>query len=143
MFAGWLGEAEEGVGNAVITHRELQCSASFRAWLEEVVEQSVLDRECRRLLTESGIGYIVRDPSLPLAQFLSFLKVFVGATAVRAVLEGSSRTTRTITSEDVGFVLVVGATCDVRDGGQFVVPWWRTHRCSCRCSKMVRPGAAH
>ncbi|KAH8618310.1 hypothetical protein ERJ75_000293200 [Trypanosoma vivax] len=124
MFAGWLGEAEEGVGNAVITHRELQCSASFRAWLEEVVEQSVLDRECRRLLTESGIGYIVRDPSLPLAQFLSFLKVFVGATAVRAVLEGSSRTTRTITSEDVGFVLVVGATCDVRDGGQFVVPWW-------------------
>ncbi|CCW66007.1 unnamed protein product [Phytomonas sp. Hart1] len=84
-----------------------------------------MNKEATRLLEEAGIGYLHRDPGLPLANFLSFAKIFAQATAVRAVLErGRPKDCRVARSEDIGLSIVVGSQCDVRDGGQLLIPWY-------------------
>ncbi|KAF8287174.1 hypothetical protein TcBrA4_0009730 [Trypanosoma cruzi] len=124
LIGGWMGEAEDGADDAVITHKELESGSAFREWLEEVVEQSSLNSECHRIVDEAGVGYVMRDPALPLPQYLSFVKVFCAAAGVRGILEGKAGKTRTVTPEDAGLVIVVGTECDVRDGGRLLVPWW-------------------
>lgn len=124
VFGGWVGEAEDGTDNVVITSRELEGGSAFRGWLEDVVEQSSLNKECHRIVNEAGVGYLTRDPALPLPQYLSFVKVFCAAAGVRGVLEHRATKTRTVTPEDIGLVIVVGTECDVRDGGRLLVPWW-------------------
>ncbi|CCW62559.1 unnamed protein product [Phytomonas sp. EM1] len=125
VFAGWYGPGAADTDDVVLTAAELTDGVAFRAWLEDVVEQSAMHAEARRILEEAGIGYLRRDPALPLANFLSFVKVFAAATAVRAVLErGQSADTRVVHSEAIGLSVVVGAQCDVRDGGQLLIPWY-------------------
>ncbi|CBH17550.1 hypothetical protein, conserved [Trypanosoma brucei gambiense DAL972] len=124
LFAGWVGEAEEGVDDAVITKKELQSSAMFLKWLEDVAEQSSLNKECQRIVRESGIGYISRDPLLPLQHYLSFVKVFSAAATVRSIIESGASNDKGATSENPGLFIVVGTECDVRDGGRLLVPWW-------------------
>ncbi|PWU84583.1 hypothetical protein C4B63_216g18 [Trypanosoma cruzi] len=105
LIGGWMGEAEDGADDAVITHKELESGSAFREWLEEVVEQSSLNSECHRIVDEAGVGYVMRDPALPLPQYLSFLKVFCAAAGVRGILEGKAGKTRTVTPEDAGLVI--------------------------------------
>ncbi|RNF03127.1 putative DNAJ-domain protein [Trypanosoma conorhini] len=124
LVGGWIGEAEDGTDDAVITHKELESGPAFREWLEDVVELSSLNRECHRIAGEAGVGYVMRDPTLPLPQYLSFVKVFCAAAGVRGILEKKAGRTRTATAEDTGLLIVVGTECDVRDGGRLLVPWW-------------------
>ncbi|CCD14682.1 unnamed protein product [Trypanosoma congolense IL3000] len=124
VFAGWAGEEELGEDAAVITERELQNDVNFMEWLEDVVEQSSLNKDCQRVLHEAGINYITRDPLLPLQHYLSFVKVFCGAVAVREVLENDCSGIHATSAATAGLSIVVGTECDVRDGGQLLVPWW-------------------
>eukprot|EP00796_Vickermania_ingenoplastis_P007490 gene7490-5277_t len=128
--SGSSGEAQEEA--AVLSLRTLVHPQRFRCWLEDVVEHSSLQREIHRVLEAAGVGYMIRDPQLPLANFLSFVQVFCAAAAVRGVLEGgeppssSLRTSprqATLTPDDVGLTIIVGTHCDVRDGGRLYVPW--------------------
>ncbi|RNF07595.1 putative DNAJ-domain protein [Trypanosoma rangeli] len=124
LIGGWIGEAEDGADDAVITDKELESSPVFREWLQDVVEQSSLSRECHRIASEAGVGYVMRDPALPLPQYLSFVKIFCAAAGVRGILESKASRTRTATAADTGLTIVVGTECDVRDGGRLLVPWW-------------------
>ncbi|KEG10150.1 putative DNAJ-domain protein [Trypanosoma grayi] len=124
VLAGWVGEGEDGTDDVVITHVEMENGAAFREWLEEIVEQSSLNKECNRIVSEAGVGYVTREPTLPLPQYLSFVKVFCGAAGVRGILERKAGKTRMATPEETGLTIVVGTECDVRDGGRLLVPWW-------------------
>ncbi|KAK7199164.1 DNAJ-domain protein [Novymonas esmeraldas] len=127
MQAGWVSGGADGCDNVVITARQLDEPAHFKDWLEEVVEQSALHRETEEVLAKAGVGYVSRDPVLPLANYLSFIKVFVQSNAVRAVLERQGDTQRrgTVTAEDVGLTLIVSPSrCDIRDGGRLFIPWY-------------------
>lgn len=138
VVSGWIEESSDEDGTrdtVVLTSEELDDAANrsadggaFRRWLEEVVEQSSLSKECRTTLDEAGIGYVRRDPALPLTNHLSFIKLFTRAAAVRSVLEGHAKREhpgrrRVVRSEDIGVTLIVGRRCDVRDGGQLLIPW--------------------
>jgi hypothetical protein len=129
VLAGWVSGGVDGCDNVVITAQELEDPVRFREWLEEVVAQSSLNREAEETLAEAGVGYVSRDPALPLANFLSFAKVFVQSLAVRSVLEhrNASAPTRssTATPDDVGLSIIVSPSrCDVRDGGRLFIPWY-------------------
>lgn len=118
---GWCGEGSDGVDSVLLTRRELDDPSAFRGWLEDVLEQSSLARAARTLMQSEGIDFVERHPNLPVAHFLSFLHVFVspaGAAARQALLHtgGGAR---------MGFVMVVTpGTCDVREGGRLMVPWY-------------------
>lgn len=129
---GWIGEDRNGADNVVLGKAHLEDATLFGRWLEEVVEQSTLNKVCQTTLDDIGVGYVSRDPSLPVVDFLSFLKVFSKATAVRSVIEGRQHQTtttaitsksRVTTTEHVGLHLIVGTRCDVCNGGQLMVPW--------------------
>lgn len=128
VLAGWVGGGVDGCDNVIITAQELDDAAHFREWLEEVVAQSSLNREAEEVLAKAGVGYVSRDATLPLANFLSFAKVFVQSLAVRGVLErrdGGTHTSGTVTSDDIGLSIIVSPSrCDVCDGGRLFVPWY-------------------
>lgn len=128
VLAGWVSGGADGCDNVVITAKELDNPLDFKVWLEEVVAQSSLNREAEETLAKAGVGYVSRDPALPLANFLSFAKVFVQSLAVRGVLErrgGSTPVGGAATPSDVGLSIIVSpARCDVRDGGRLFIPWY-------------------
>lgn len=135
--AGWVThDASDGCDSVVLSREELDTHEAFQAWLEEVVEQSSLNRQVQRLLSEEGIGYVFRDQCLPLPHFLSFVQVFCRCTAVRAVLEAQWKATggkekeavgegvnKVLTPAEVGLSITVGMQCDVREGGRLLVAW--------------------
>lgn len=126
ITAGWVGDGPDGCDSAIVTSQELGDPVAFKAWLEEVVEQSSLNREAEKTLADAGVGYVTRDPELPLAQYLSFVKLFIQSSAVRSVLERShSSANGAATAESVGLsIIVCSDRCDVRDGGQLFIPWY-------------------
>ncbi|KAI5688178.1 DnaJ domain containing protein [Leishmania braziliensis] len=126
VLAGWVSGSTDGCDNVILTAAQLDDPAHFTEWLEEVVEQSSLNRETEEMLAKAGVGYVIRDPALPLANYLSFVKTFAQSTAVRAVLERKDGAPRkgTTTPEDVGLTIIVSPSrCDVRDGGRLFIPW--------------------
>ncbi|KAG5477782.1 hypothetical protein LSCM1_05081 [Leishmania martiniquensis] len=125
--AGWVGGGSDGCDNVILTATQLDNPARFTEWLEEVVEQSSLNREAEEILAKAGVGYVSRDPALPLANFLSFIKVFAQSTAVRAVLERNDGAPLkgTATPDGIGLTIIVSPSrCDVRDGGRLFIPWY-------------------
>lgn len=115
---GWVGHLEsDGSDQVIITSSLLSSPGDFRAWLEDVVEQSSLQKEVERILREENIFYVQRDPSLPLTHFLSFLHVFRKAGAVRSVLEAHS------SDHGIGWIIVVGTKCDIREG-KLCISWY-------------------
>lgn len=126
---GWLGPQphDPSVDAVVLTSSTLASPQAFKEWLEEVVTQSSLQRRIQHVLEEAGIRYVVRDRALPLHLFLSFVEVFIRASAVRSVLESRASSSRqgvsALDSQDVGLTIIVGSVCDVRDGGRLYVPW--------------------
>lgn len=141
--AGWVDHCEEdGCDTAILTRVVLEDEGGFYEWLVEVVEQSALQRHILQVLADSSIGYLERDPSLPLTHFLSFIHQFAKSAAVRHVLEGTEEggaptaTTaaaegkksavsppKAVTADDTGLTIVVGFTTDVRDGGRLYIAW--------------------
>ncbi|CBZ34522.1 DNAJ-domain protein, putative [Leishmania donovani] len=127
VLAGWVSGGPDGCDNVVITATQLDDPAHFTEWLEEVVEQSSLNRETEEILAKAGVGYVSRDPVLPLANYLSFVKAFAQSTAVRAVLERKDGAPHkgTATPDDIGLAIIVSPSrCDVRDGGRLFIPWY-------------------
>ncbi|KAG5503471.1 hypothetical protein JKF63_05610 [Porcisia hertigi] len=127
VLAGWVNSGTDGCDNVVVTAAQLDDPTRFTEWLEEVVEQSSLNRETGEILAKAGIGYVSRDSALPLANYLSFVTVFAQSTAVRAVLEEKGGTQRrgTATPDDIGLTIIVSPSrCDVRDGGRLFIPWY-------------------
>ncbi|KAG5500776.1 hypothetical protein JIQ42_04801 [Leishmania sp. Namibia] len=125
--AGWVSGGADGCDNVILTATQLDDPTHFTEWLEEVVEQSSLNREAGEILAKAGVGYVSRDPALPLANYLSFIKVFAQSTAVRAVLERKDGAPRkgAATSDDIGLTIIVSPSrCDVRDGGRLFIPWY-------------------
>lgn len=115
--AGWVGHHDsDGSDQVIVTNALLHSSADFRLWLEDVVEQSSLQKEVERVLAESNISYLKREPSLPLTYFLSFLQVFRQASAVRSVFEAHA------SNSDIGWSIVVGTRCEIREG-KLHIPW--------------------
>lgn len=113
--AGWVGHLEvDGSDQVIITSSLLSSPVDFRVWLEDVVEQSSLQKEVERVLGEENISYVQRDPSLSLTHFLSFLHVFRKAGAVRSVLEAHS------SDRGIGWSIVVGTKCDIREGKLYI-----------------------
>ena len=126
---GWVGDGEDG-DLANISQYELSSPRAFRAWLERVVSACSLANEARILLAQSGIGYVVREPHLPPQQFLSFVRLFCASTAARSTLEGRARGGTgsqsagfVVSSAALGFTIHIGTECDVRNGGNWVIPW--------------------
>lgn len=79
-------------------------------------------------MRDAHIDYIKRAPELPLLHFLSFINLFVKATAVRALIEHHAQQhTRSgvgsSNSSQVGLTIVVDTYCDVCDGGLLHIPW--------------------
>ncbi|GET88971.1 Dnaj-domain protein, putative [Leishmania tarentolae] len=127
VLAGWVSGGPDGCDSVVITATQLDNPVHFTEWLEEVVEQSSLNREAEEILAKAGIRYVRRDPVLPLANYLSFVKTFAQSTAVRSVLERKStaRHNGTATPDDIGLTIIVSPSrCDVRDGGRLFIPWY-------------------
>ena len=103
-------------------------SGGFSAWLEDVLQQSSLNKDATSTLEAHGVYYVERDPYLPPAQFLSFVKGFVTCTAARAAMEHPAAVRGGVNMRKgggggVGMVLVVGSVARVRSSGVVEVPW--------------------
>ncbi|EPY17200.1 hypothetical protein AGDE_16374 [Angomonas deanei] len=127
LLAGWVGDGDDECDNVILTREVLHDGQLFLSWLEEVVEQSSLNREAEETLFNAGVGYVERHPELPLTNYLSFVKIFVGASAVRSVIEkdaASGGTKRVLDGADIGLRIIVGTKCDVSEGGRLFIPWY-------------------
>jgi hypothetical protein len=129
LSLGWAGDSADG-DLATISREELASAEKFGRWLRELVSDCRLACEARELLRRSGIGYISREPYLSPRHFLTFVQLYCKSSAARAAVEAGARRQpsagaegQMMTASAIGFAIQVGAECDVRDGGNWVIPW--------------------
>jgi hypothetical protein len=115
---GWCEESIEGDGdNITIKEADVQEQDMFAQWLEEVTDQALLSAECQTILDAMGARRnVLRDPELPLCNFLSFVKLYAGSPTVHSTLCARSHGCHSMK-------IIVGWVCDVSDGGKLRVPW--------------------